>query len=137
MILDPPITSDNIQAIFDAYPDNIQTKLLSLRTLIFEVASDNLEIGQLVETLKWGQVSYLPKKAKIGTTVRLDQVKNTSQYALYVPCSTTLINSYRQIFGDLFEYEGKRAIIFNVNDEIPIDAVKDCIEMALMYHLNK
>lgn len=137
MLADNTITNGKIQAIYDDYPDDIRQKLLLLRQLIYEVAEENPEIGALEETLKWGQISYLPTKSKIGTTIRLDQVKDTSQYALYVPCSTSLLDTYRRMYGDLFVYEGDRAIIFDADEDLPIEDVKECIYLALTYHLNK
>lgn len=137
MLVNNTITNGEIQAIYDNYPDDIRQKLLSLRQLIYEVAEENPEIGALEETLKWGQISYLPKKRKVGTTVRLDQVKDASQFALYVPCSTSLLDTYRQMFADKFVYEGDRAIHFDVDEDLPIEDVKVCIYLALTYHLNK
>ncbi len=137
MLVDKTITNGKIQAIYDNYPDDIRQKLLLLRQLIYEVAEENPEIGALEETLKWGQISYLPKKRRVGTTIRLDQVKDSSKFALYVPCSTSLLDTYRQMFADKFVYEGDRAIHFDVDDALPIEDVKECIHLALTYHLNK
>ncbi|MGB7338360.1 MAG: DUF1801 domain-containing protein [Phototrophicaceae bacterium] len=127
----------DVQAIFDAYPDAVRAKLTQLRELIVTVVSENPNIGELEETLKWGQISYLPKKRKVGTTIRIDQVKNSNQIALYVPCSTTLIDTYRTIYGDDFSYDGDRAILLNLEDDLPVDKLKICIELALTYHLRK
>lgn len=110
---------------------------MQLRGLIFEVVAENSAIGDIEETLKWGQISYLPVKRRVGTTIRIDQVKNREQFALYVPCSTNLLDRYRSIFADTFEYEGDRAIILNLEDDLPEDALKACIELALTYHLKK
>lgn len=131
------IDNSNVKAVFEAYSDDMREKLLALRKLILDVASENPEIGTLQETLKWGQISYLPEKHKIGTTIRIDKTKQDGQYALYVPCSTTLLETYRSMFGDNFEYEGDRAILLNLADDLPVDAIKDCIELALTYHLRK
>lgn len=137
MLADKTFSDGKIQAIYDSYPDAIREKLLLLRQLIYEVAEENSEIGELEETLKWGQISYLPKKRRVGTTIRLDQVKDSTLFALYVPCSTSLLDTYRRMYADQFVYEGDRAIHFDVDDAISIEDVKHCIYLALTYHLNK
>jgi hypothetical protein len=38
------------------------------------------------------------------------------------------------VFGDLFEYEKNRAIIFQLDEEIPKDELKKCIKASLIYH---
>ena len=131
------ITNPDVSAVFERYSDTMRARLMHLRKLILEVVAENPAIGEIEETLKWGQISYLPVKRRVGTTIRIDRVKNSEQYALYVPCSTTLLDSYRNIFADTFDYEGDRAILLNPQDELPEDALKHCIELALTYHLKK
>jgi len=131
------IKNPAVLAVFEGYSEEIRARLMHLRRLVFEVVAENPTIGDIEETLKWGQISYLPVKRKIGTTIRIDRVKNTEQFALYVPCSTNLLDSYRSIFADTFEYEDDRAIILNPQDDLPDDAIKHCIELALTYHLKR
>ena len=38
------------------------------------------------------------------------------------------------VFGDLFEYEKNRAILFQLDQEIPVNELKKCINVTLMYH---
>jgi hypothetical protein len=38
------------------------------------------------------------------------------------------------VFGDLFEYEKNRAILFQLDQEIPVNELKKCINATLMYH---
>ena len=60
-----------------------------LRTLIFDVASDTDSVGELTETLKWGQPSYLTEKTKSGSTIRIGREKKTDgDYAIYFKCQT-------------------------------------------------
>jgi len=132
-----PIKNPEVITVFDRYSESVNDKLMMLRDLIYEVASTDETVGELEETLKWGQPSYLTPNTKSGTTIRIDQVKNQpEQYAMYLNCQTTLIETFRQLYPD-FTYEGTRAIIFDVNDSVPQDALKDCIHMALTYHLKK
>ena len=129
----------SVEAIFNAYPDQYREKLLVLRELIFNVAGDIKEkIGEVCETLKWGEPSYLPVTPNIGSTVRIAWHQSTpDQYAIYFNCKTTLIDSFKGIYGDLFFYGGNRSIIFNENDIVSLDELSDCIAMSLTYHLDK
>lgn len=132
------ITNAKVEAVFDSYPDKIRNALFDLRQLIYDVVTENPEIGDIEETLKWGQISYHPKKKNIGTTVRIAQQKdNETGYALFVPCSTSLLDSYRRMYPETFEYEGDRAILLSTEEDLPVEALKHCIELALTYHLRK
>lgn len=130
------ITNQAVAAVFDTYPKSIRTKLISLRQLIFTVAAETEGVGELEETLKWGQPSYLTTQSKSGTTIRIDQDKSDpEQYAMYVHCQTTLVDSFKEMYGDQLRFEGNRSIVFNAADEIPKEALSHCIAMALTYHL--
>jgi hypothetical protein len=59
--------SAKVEAVFAAYPDNVRTKLPRRRELIFETAAATDGAGELEETLKWGQPSYLTTASKSGT----------------------------------------------------------------------
>jgi len=130
--------SPEIAAIFESYPGKIRTNLLFLRGLLYDVATNTQGVGPLKETLKWGQPSYHPVNANIGTTIRLDQTAtDTDAYALYFHCQTTLVDTFREMYPSEFTYQGNRAIIFNTNTKIRVPALKDCIALALTYHLRK
>ena len=57
---------------FQTYPEDIKPKMEKLRNIIFEVAKNTEGVGELVETLKWGEPAYLTSKTKSGTTIRID-----------------------------------------------------------------
>mgnify|MGYP000625073497 CR=1 FL=1 len=117
-------------------PDNLKDKLFSLRELILETAGENPAVGPLDETLKWGEPSFLTSATKSGTTIRINRHnKDDSQYAMYVHCQTDLLDRYRQLYSDKLTLDGNRAVVFNVAEEPPLEAVKHCIAMALTYHL--
>jgi len=117
---------------FQSYPKEIQVKLNHLRSLIIETASDNDSIQELEETLKWGEPSYLVKK---GSTIRIDwKAKTPTQYAMYFKCTSKLVETFKEVYGDIFKYEKTRAILFDLNDEVPEKELKECIELALKYH---
>ena len=120
---------------FDSYPKEIRPKMDFLRKLVFEVARENGTILELEETLKWGEPSYLAKK---GSTLRMDwKAKKPDQYAMYFKCTSKLVETIREVYGDTFKYEKNRAILFNLNDKVPKKELKECIELALIYHTVK
>ena len=121
-----------VELKFQAYPDDIKPKLLYLRRLILETATESEAIEEMEETLKWGEPSYLVKK---GSTIRIDwKPKTPDQYAMYFKCTSKLVPTFKAVYGDLFKYEKNRAILFDLNDPIPEEELKECIALALKYH---
>lgn len=130
--------NSEVEEVFNKYPQKVKKKLLYLRQLIFNTAKANDECGDLVETLKWNQPSYITVKPKTGSTIRIDRIKSDeNKYAIYFNCKTTLISTFKQIYPDVFTYEGNRSIIFNVNEKLPAQELKHCISIALLYHIKK
>jgi hypothetical protein len=123
-----------VTAVFERYPPPIQEKLLELRQMVLETAAATPGVGEIIETLRWGQPSYLTVRPKSGTTIRLDAHDvDQEQIGLYVHCQTSLIGTFRQRYPHL-TYEGNRAIIFKAQSEFPHEALRDCIALALTYH---
>jgi hypothetical protein len=58
----------DVAEVFEAVPHGPRSRLLRLRALIFDTATRLPEVGELEETLKWGEPSYLTKN-KSGTTL--------------------------------------------------------------------
>ena len=133
-----PFNNVNVEYVFVSYPPNLRDKLLALRELIFETADSTKSVGELEETLKWGEPAYITSQTKSGSTVRIDRKKsNSAQYAMYFNCQTNLIDTFRTLFPSEFKFEGNRAIIFNASDAVPMDALAFCIATALTYHRKK
>ena len=121
-----------VAVIFANYPENVRDKLAALRDLVIEVAEEMDEINVLEETLKWGEPSYL---TKFGSTLRMDwKPKSPGQYALYFKCTSRLVETFRDVYKKTFAFEGNRAIVFQMNDEIPRSEIKACIKATLRYH---
>lgn len=121
-----------VKIIFNNYPEFIQSKMLYLRALLIKVASGIEGLERLEETLKWGEPSYLTKN---GSTLRMDwKEKKPEQFAIYFKCTSSLVPTFRTIYQDKFKFEGMRAIVFRINDDIPEKELKHCISMALTYH---
>ena len=118
--------------VFDNYPDKVRKKMLRLRQLILETATELDDITTLEETLKWGEPSY---NTKYGSTLRMDWKSNKpDQYAMYFKCTSRLVETFKIVFMDKFVYEGNRAIVFKMDDQIPKNELKKCIRAALSYH---
>jgi len=133
-----PFLNPKVEEVFKAYPHKVGKKLLFLRQLIFDVASEISEVGELEETLKWGEPSYLTTKSKTGSAIRIDwKPAQQNQYAMYFNCNTNLVEAFRKRYPRVFRFRGKRCIVFDINDEIATDELRNCIAMALTYHLNK
>jgi hypothetical protein len=131
-----PFQNKTIKQLFEDYPQPYKRKLLKLRELIFDIAESTKEIGELEEAIKWGEPSYVTSKTKSGSTIRLAwKPKYPDQYAIYFNCKTTLVDSFKQTYGYLFNYEGNRSIVFSKDDEIPEAELGACIKVALTYHL--
>ena len=117
---------------FQTYPEAIKARLNHLRRLILETAAEIEGITEIEETLKWGEPSYLVKR---GSTIRIDwKAKSPDQYAMYFKCTSKLAPTFREVYGDTFQYEKNRAIVFGLKDDIPEAELKGCIALALQYH---
>ena len=124
-----------VARVFDEYPEHVRQKMLFLRQLVFDTASETDNIGEIEETLKWGEPSYLTKG---GSTVRMDWKKSQpAQYAMFFHCKTKLVDTFKELYGNTLHFDGNRAIVFNLEDKVPIDALKHCIVLSLTYHSRK
>ena len=116
----------------------MRKRVLALRELILDVAAKTPGVGALEETLKWGEPAYITAVSKSGSTLRIAWKKSTpTQYAMYFNCQTTLVDSFKTMFPTAFKFAGNRAIVFDAHDEMPVEALRICIGMALTYHSNK
>ncbi|UAA38273.1 DUF1801 domain-containing protein [Paraneptunicella aestuarii] len=121
----------DVAAKFDSYPDDVRPKLEYLRQLIFSVAQ---EIGadEVEESLKWGEPSY---QVKGGSAVRFDwKAKSPDQYALYFNCQSSLVETFREIYGEQFQFQGNRALVLGINDTVLELPLKHCLKLAMTYH---
>ena len=125
-------TDPRVNEVFANYPDFVRDKMQFLRELVIETAEETEGVTKLEETLKWGEPSFVTKN---GSTLRMDwKKKSPDQYAMYFQCTSRLVNTFRLVFNHKFEYEGKRAIIFKLNQKVPEMELKSCIKASLTYH---
>ena len=91
-----PAPSPAIATKINSYPAAINDALFHLREMIYQVASEHDDVGDIEETLKWGQPSYISKN---GSTVRIDgNAKKPDQYFMRSPLDD--LNS-ASLFGKL------------------------------------
>ena len=132
-----PINSE-VAVIFNSYPQKIKSKLMFLRQLIFDTAASIEGIGEIEETLKWGEPSYLTTQSKTGSTIRIAWKESQKQkYSMFFKCTADLIPAFREKFPQKLKFGGNRSIDFNINDDVPVKELKQCIALALTYHRNK
>jgi hypothetical protein len=127
-----------VAAVLDSCDPDVRKGLLFLRQLILETAEE-IGVGPIEETLKWGQPAYLTSETRSGSTIRVAPTGPGSKhdYAMYFICHTNLVEVFQGLFGDLFTYEGNRALMFDVGDEVSENELHECVAMALTYHLRK
>lgn len=127
-----------VQHVFESVDEPVRGRLLDLREMILDEADRHPEIGEVQETLKWGQPSYLPAKPRIGTTIRLGRYSTAGdKVGFYFNCNSSLADDYQQLYPGVFEYEGRRAILIGLDGPVHEKELRHCIALALTYHLNK
>ncbi len=120
---------------FNQYPKAERKKLLRLRKLIIDTAAVTEGVERLEETLKWGEPAYLTKG---GSTIRIGCSRSIpDQYAMYFHCQSKLVDTFKELYRDELRFDGNRAIVFNVGDDIPLDELKQFIALTLTYHKRK
>jgi hypothetical protein len=130
----PPIPAD-VAAAFSAFPERVRGRLLEARDLIFETAASVEGVGQLTETLKWGEPAYLTEATGSGSTIRLGRIRSSErECAVLFNCRTTLVDDFRSQFPDVFAYEKNRAILLDAHKPLPRAPLVVCVGMALTYH---
>ncbi len=151
--------NDDVARVFDSYPAAIRERALHLRALIFEVAKKTPGVDRIEETLKWGEPAYIAYAARatgaksatrgaseprfaartaraIGSAVRIGWKKSDpDRYQLLFHCQTTLVDSFREQFANTLQFEGNRAIVFVVGDEIATHPIAQCIAASMTYRL--
>ena len=133
-----PFTDPRVSAVFARYPELARADLLQVRELLLRTAADTAGVGPLEESLKWGEPAYSTVLSKSGSTVRMDwKPGRPDRFALYFHCRTNLVETFRTLFPDDFEFEGHRALLLRVGQPIPQDALAFCMAAALTYWLRR
>ncbi|SEO11893.1 DUF1801 domain-containing protein [Bradyrhizobium sp. OK095] len=126
-----------VSRAFDALPAPMSKRLLQVRDLIFATAAAHDDVGELTETLKWGEPAYLTDETGSGSTIRLGRLKDSEHAAILFNCKTTLVDTFRERFPDQFEYRQTRALLLPVAGKLPKRELSVCLSLALKYHLER
>ena len=103
------IDSPDVARVFQGCPESMRQKLLRLRQIVLDTASEIEGVDAVEETLKWGEPSYITKG---GSTIRMGwKEKTPGQYAIYFNCNSSLVETFKAVYGEVFTFEGKRATV--------------------------
>jgi len=132
----------NVEAAFAAHDRHLRDPLMQCRALVLDTAASTDGVGQITETLKWGQPSYLTDATKSGSTIRLapaSAMTKTDELrpALFVHCATDLIEQFKTFYPDIFGYQGKRALVIRGDIQSVSVELRHCIALALTYKLRR
>ena len=123
--------SEMLDQVTARYPATVASRHQTIRQWIFDIARQQ-DLGTVEASLKWGEPSY---KVASGTAIRFAwKPERPDEYAICVHCSTRLIDTFREIYADTFRFSGNRALVFNIRDELPEQALKQCLALAMVYH---
>ena len=131
-----PFEDPSVERAFSLFPETERVGLMALRELIFDTARKTEGVGELLETLKWGQPAYLTPATKSGSTLRLGCPKQGG-FAVYAHCQTTIISDFQSAYADDFNFEGNRAVHFQTGEKLPVRKLKVLVRSALTYHLRR
>lgn len=124
-----------VETAFSNYPESVRATLLRARALLLSVKENDPEIGEINETLRWGELSFLTEKPKTGSMIRLAMTKS-GQPALFFHCGTTLVERFRAQYAHLFEFEDNRALVLTQPVDETGTELKHCISQALRYNID-
>ena len=125
----------DVAGALSVFPKHVRRRLLEVRDLIFETATDIEGVGPLTETLKWGEPAYLTEATRRGTTIRLGWFRSSDrECAVLFNCRSSLVDDFRERFPGVFIYERNRAILLDAREPLPKAQLSACLGMALTYH---
>ncbi|MFY8329014.1 DUF1801 domain-containing protein [Pseudoalteromonas sp. ZZD1] len=122
--------NEQVRKKFATYPADVAVVLNEVRSLILKVATEEGS-SELEETLKWGEPSYISKS---GSVIRFDYKEKLPQhFCIYFNCKTKLIDTFKELYGDTFVYQGNRALVFEISQTLPNKELAHCLSLALRY----
>lgn len=138
LTIDIPDMPQEVSAVFERIPARFRDGVLLLRRWISTEAAARQDVGEVVETLKWGEMSYLTQSPRSGTTIRIaawDRPDKGAGFGLFVPCQTTLIGQFKELHGETFRFDKNRGIVFARDEELRQAPLRHFIALAHTYHL--
>jgi len=116
---------------YSNYPDHVLAEMLMIRGWIFQLEQE-YDLPPIQETLKWQQISFL---CKTGSTIRIDwQPEQPKKISIFCHCQTSLIDTFKQLYPQEFEFKGNRQLIVDLDVEKHAAPLKHCLSLALRYH---
>jgi hypothetical protein len=116
------------------WPAPVRDQFNDMRALILKAAQE-ADVGPLDESLKWGQPAWRPRRARQGSTLRLNWQDSAPQtLALYVDCKTTISAIMRDIYPTEFIYETNRALRVTIGAPLPTQAIDHLARLTFTYH---
>lgn len=132
-----PAVDSAVAAVFASFPAFVRKRLLHVRNLIFETAAATGGVGEIDETLKWGEPAYLTTRSGSGSTIRLAQDKDSGAAAIHFICHTNLVDEFRRLYPGTLRFAGSRSILLPEGETLDEAALRHAIALALTYHLRK
>jgi hypothetical protein len=129
------VTPD-VQSALAGFPDAMRETARSLAELINNTAAGLPAVGELEDSLKWGEPSFAPKRKNIGSSVRI-AARRDGRIAMNFICHTGLVERFREIYAGRLEFEGNRTVVVDPGKPLQRAELGHCIAMALTYHLEK
>ncbi|MEP5732549.1 MAG: hypothetical protein ABJL67_24625 [Sulfitobacter sp.] len=119
------------------WSDPAQQAVWICRTLFHQISTER-DIGPLDETLKWGQPSWRPVRPRTGSTLRMGwRQADADHLAFFVDCKTNLAAQMQDIYPDVFQNDGKRALLLPLSRPFAEQAVAHLAELTFTYHQRK
>lgn len=131
----PVFHDPKIEAAFLSFSKRERDCLLRVRALIYQQSKRDDEIGNIIESLKWGQPSY-DTAPRTGTPIRLGLIKSAPDHvALFTHCQSNVMEQARLHYDADFTFEGNRALLIPLSCTLPEAALRHVIRIALRYRL--
>ncbi|WP_299625755.1 hypothetical protein [uncultured Tateyamaria sp.] len=114
------------------WPDPAQIRLQSMRAMFHDVAQA-ADVGPLDESLKWGHPAWRPRRARMGSTLRLHWSEGSPKSLIaFVDCKTNLAQQMQTRFPEI-PTDGRREIRLAL-DQDHADAIWQLAYLTFTYH---
>ncbi len=124
-------TEINLNALIEEYPPEIRKRFQEFRNLVMQVLSEIESVSRLDINIKWGEPSF---RSNIGSPFRFGwKPTNPNNFGIYFICTTTLVETFKQLYPGLFKFDENRGLIFNLNNTLPKEPLDHCLKLALTY----
>ena len=124
-----------VAAAIADYPKPARETFHAIRAIVLRAAETSRVVGPLTETLKWGEPAYLTEASKSGSTLRIAwKPAKPEHIGVLLNCRTTLVETMRSIYPEVFDYQANRAVLVRLDAPLPTDALDHCARLTQTYH---